>query len=57
MATKLMKCDCKHEAQDKMHGVGNRLHNSGAKGWSCCVCAKTKGEAVEKKEVKAKAKK
>lgn len=57
MATQAMKCECRHDAQDKIYGKGNRLHNSGLKGWKCTVCEKTKGESVPKKEKQEVAKK
>ena len=41
----IKKCNCKHKAQDKLHGEGNRVHNetsgrSGTKGYRCTVCGK-----------------
>lgn len=49
--TKVLKCSCKHDFQDKYYGKGLRLHNFGPKcygfavrgpGWRCTVCGKTK---------------
>lgn len=32
-------CTCKHEAQDAMHGKGNRVHTESKKGeLNCTVC-------------------
>lgn len=46
MSTKILKCDCKHDYQDKKHGPQMRVYNkAGAKGkvmWRCSVCGKTK---------------
>jgi hypothetical protein len=45
-STKIMKCTCKHEFQDKTYGRGNRVHNIG-RGTSpkavCTVCSSAKG--------------
>jgi len=42
MATNIITCTCKHEAQDKFYGQGKRLHNSckinDKMGWRCTVC-------------------
>lgn len=38
--TKILKCDCKHDVQDKIYGKGNRLHNKGLKQYTCTVCEK-----------------
>jgi len=44
MASKVLKCDCKHEFQDKRYGLQNRLHNETTKvntpKWRCTVCTK-----------------
>lgn len=42
MTGKILKCTCKHEQQDKLHGTGNRLHNATAKPkvYRCIVCCK-----------------
>ena len=44
MATKILKCDCKHEFQDKQYGKGNRVHNESTKDklWRCTICEKTR---------------
>lgn len=50
----ILKCDCKHDAQDRIHGPGRRVHNEkqgkGAqKGvYRCTVCKKEKGSAESK---------
>lgn len=40
--SKILKCNCKHESQDKIHGQGNRVHNpcgGNKKGqFRCTVC-------------------
>ncbi len=43
--TKVMKCTCAHEYQDKRFGKKQRLHNRKAdnKGYRCTVCATEKG--------------
>jgi len=50
--TKVMKCNCVHEAQDKIYGQNNRLFNEagGDKGskYRCTVC----GKLVENKTIK-----
>ena len=45
MATKITKCTCKHDYQDKRYGQGNRVHNEtppkvkgGPPGLRCTVC-------------------
>jgi hypothetical protein len=42
MAIAILKCSCDHPAQDKLHGVGNRVMNSVLKGGEgahrCTVC-------------------
>lgn len=41
--TKIIKCDCKHESQDKLYGRGYRVHNGTISGkWRCTVCKKEK---------------
>jgi len=51
----ILLCSCKHEAQDKLHGKGQRVHNlarkalSGRGGWRCTVCLKVK-PLLKKKE-------
>jgi hypothetical protein len=46
--TKVLKCGCKHEYQDKKYGSGNRVHNevgnvtkNGGQ-WRCTVCGKVR---------------
>ena len=35
----ILKCSCKNEHQDKLHGKGRRVHNKTAKGsYRCTVC-------------------
>lgn len=44
----ILPCDCKHEAQDRLHGKGMRVHNEmkpsigGKREARCTVCLKTK---------------
>ena len=40
----ILKCDCKHKDQDKLHGTGNRVHNlcKENKYARCTVCGSTK---------------
>ena len=45
--TKILKCICKHEYQDKVYGTGNRVHNNRSKGkeddgYRCTVCGDVK---------------
>lgn len=42
MATKIVKCECKHDYQDKKHGQGKRVANWAPKkgGHKCTVCGK-----------------
>lgn len=44
MPSKIFKCTCEHDAQDSLHGKGNRVFNSGGKNkettYSCTVCSK-----------------
>lgn len=42
--TKVLLCDCKHPAQDKLHGAGKRVHNLANKSgkWRCTVCKNEK---------------
>jgi len=45
MATKILKCTCKHDYQDRRYGAQNRLHNAisktlGPPAWRCTVCEK-----------------
>ena len=57
MKTKVLKCVCESEFQDKEYGPGKRLHNLGVKDTSgvparCTVCGRehriTQGKAEEK---------
>jgi len=36
--TKILKCNCVSEFQDKTYGVGNRVFNESEKGATCTVC-------------------
>jgi hypothetical protein len=41
--TKIVKCSCKHEYQDKQYGAGNRVANKTAATpakYICTVCGK-----------------
>jgi len=42
--TKTMKCDCKHDFQDKRYGKDKRVHNQKADKtkFVCTVCGKEK---------------
>lgn len=42
--TKVLPCDCKHPAQDKLHGSGKRVHNLANKSgkYRCTVCKSEK---------------
>ena len=44
--TRIMKCDCEHEFQDKRYGKGKRVHNEmvpkNGKTYRCTVCGKEK---------------
>lgn len=37
----IMKCNCKHDYQDKKHGYGNRVHNETGSGQGRCTVCKT----------------
>lgn len=44
---KIMRCECKHESQDELHGKQQRVHNPCKKqgpgiGYRCTVCGNTK---------------
>jgi len=46
MASKLVKCSCKHAAQDEMYGIGNRVGNETRSGqFRCTVCSTIVGSA------------
>jgi hypothetical protein len=34
----ILKCNCKHEHQDQIHGKNMRVHTTANKGWRCTVC-------------------
>lgn len=44
----IMKCNCKHKAQDELNGTGMRVHNfargenGGKGGMRCTVCGNVK---------------
>lgn len=38
--SKIDKCTCLNEYQDKLYGKGMRLKNSTTKGFKCTVCSK-----------------
>ena len=44
----IIKCNCKHEEQDKFYGKGNRVHNQvtktkgTSKTYKCTVCGSEK---------------
>lgn len=42
--SKLIKCNCVHEFQDKKYGENNRIHNTCklGKAFRCTVCSKEK---------------
>lgn len=45
MNSKILKCDCKHDFQDKEYGKGKRLHNMMVKKgnmqhYRCIICGK-----------------
>lgn len=43
MNTKVIKCTCKHDFQDRRYGAGMRVMNElPKKGWSCTVCGERK---------------
>lgn len=48
MAAEVKHCTCKHDAQDKMYGKGNRLMNEYNKGYRCTVCGKEYAEGGKK---------
>lgn len=42
--TKVMRCTCKHEYQDRKYGKGKRVHNMKVDGkFVCTVCRREKG--------------
>jgi len=44
--TKILKCTCKHEGQDKLHGPGKRVHNQTKDHdvFRCTVCSKLRSD-------------
>lgn len=43
----ILKCTCPHEGQDRLHGLGNRVHNEmkesgGTVSHRCTICCKEK---------------
>lgn len=40
--TKVIRCGCSSDYQDKKYGMKNRLHNQARDGWTCTVCGKKK---------------
>jgi len=48
MAAEVKHCTCKHDAQDKMYGKGNRLMNEYNKGYRRTVCDKEHAEGGKK---------
>lgn len=48
MACEVKHCTCKHDAQDKIYGKGNRLMNEYSKGYRCTVCGKEYNESGKK---------
>jgi len=42
MPTKILKCTCKSDYQDKKYGKGNRVHNIKNEGCRCTVCGEDK---------------
>ena len=52
----ILKCNCKHEFQDKEYGPGMRVHNyapkgyNGQPGWRCTVCENVKPARIQDKK-------
>ena len=46
----ILRCDCKHEGQDSLHGKGNRVFNPISKPgfYRCTVCLKEKSPSIKK---------
>ena len=38
----IIGCTCSHDGQDKLHGKGQRVHNTCKNGYRCTVCSKEK---------------
>ena len=54
MATVILPCNCRSPYQDKVYGVGNRVHNECEKKAKCTVCGATKEvKSVGRQEHKA----
>ena len=51
MPIKIVRCNCKHESQDKIYGIQLRVHNQMEESikWRCTVCG-TEREYIESKE-------
>ena len=50
----ILKCDCKHEYQDKKYGEGKRVHNpfpdnNGTTSYRCTICGKGKSKENKKR--------
>lgn len=39
------KCSCEHDAQDQMHGKGQRVWNETHNGYRCTACGKSESVA------------
>ena len=55
--TKVIRCNCKHEFQDKTYGEGMRVHILKQKdaqqgNWACTVCGLINQHHVREEEVK-----
>lgn len=50
----IRKCDCKHEGQDAIHGVGMRVKNPSKDGdkFICTVCGQDEAKVSLKKDKK-----
>jgi len=44
----IIKCECKHETQDRINGKQMRVFNKGIKGFKCTVCGKVKDVSTKK---------
>lgn len=44
MSSRIFKCNCRHDFQDKQHGKGKRVYNEGVKVWRCTVCGNEKSK-------------
>ncbi len=53
--SKIIKCNCESEFQDKQYGFKNRIHIEGIKGLTCTVCGnKTNDDNIKKSSYKKK---